>query len=97
MIVVCTFDIHCYRFPKDETRRLIWIDSLNIKVVVKEWHRICSLHFSPDHFTFSNERKILKLDAIPIIYLNILKEVKNVVGSCETSIEHDEFLISNSY
>ncbi|KAL5246042.1 hypothetical protein ACI65C_013450 [Semiaphis heraclei] len=86
-----TMDVYIIWFPKDETRRLIWIDSLNIKVVVKEWHRICSLHFSPDHFTFSNERKILKLDAIPII-----KEVNNVVGSCETSIEHDEFLISNS-
>ncbi|KAL4083231.1 hypothetical protein QTP88_028561 [Uroleucon formosanum] len=77
-------DVSFHQFPKDETRRSIWIDALSIKEVVMDWHRICSLHFSLDHFTFSNEEKILKLDAIPI-----MKEVKDKVESCETSLEHD--------
>ncbi|CAI6350476.1 unnamed protein product [Macrosiphum euphorbiae] len=84
-------DVSFHRFPKNETVRSIWIDSLSIKEVVKDWHRICSSHFSPDHFTFKNERKILKLSAIPKE-----KEVKDEVGSCETSLDHDVNLMSNS-
>ncbi|KAL4103727.1 hypothetical protein QTP88_019071 [Uroleucon formosanum] len=84
VLVSFSISISFDTFPKDETRRSIWIDALSIKEVVKDWHRICSLHFSLDHFTFSNEEKILKLDAIPI-----MKEVKVEVGSCETSLEHD--------
>ncbi|XP_060862354.1 uncharacterized protein LOC132939285 [Metopolophium dirhodum] len=84
-------DVSFHQFPKNETRRSIWIDSLSIKEVVKDWHRICSVHFSPEHFTFKNERKILKIGAIPK-----MKEDKDEVGNCETSLEHDVNLMSNS-
>uniref|UniRef100_A0A2S2PR74 THAP domain-containing protein 2 n=1 Tax=Schizaphis graminum TaxID=13262 RepID=A0A2S2PR74_SCHGA len=79
-----------HQFPKDATRRSIWIECLSIKQVVKDWHRICSSHFSPDHFTFSNERKILKVDAIPL-----MNEVKDKVTTCEASLGNEN-LKSNS-
>ncbi|CAI6350274.1 unnamed protein product [Macrosiphum euphorbiae] len=84
-------DLSFHQFPKNEIIRSIWIDSLSIKEVVKDSHRICSTHFSPDHYTFKNERKILKLGAIPK-----KKEMKDEVGSCGTSLEHDANLMSNS-
>ncbi|XP_016664877.1 THAP domain-containing protein 2-like, partial [Acyrthosiphon pisum] len=55
-----------HRFPKDPEKREVWINNLNLKMQIKDWHQICSLHFSPMSYVFSNERKILKFDALPV-------------------------------
>jgi len=56
-----------FRFPKNPEKRKCWVNSLQLNMNVKDWHLICSLHFTPESYAFSNERKILKQDAIPLL------------------------------
>ena len=61
-VIILTFDF--YRFPKDN-RRGVWMQAFGL-TEVSDWHRVCSRHFDPEHFTSGGHRKMLLRNAVPL-------------------------------
>ena len=54
------------RFPKDSQRRDVWLKSLGINDVPKDYERICSDHFQESDFEIkASGRRYLRQDAVP--------------------------------
>ncbi|KAL4714498.1 hypothetical protein ACJJTC_017561, partial [Scirpophaga incertulas] len=69
-------------FPKDHSLRKKWVDSCNRHATWTSTRTstICSIHFEPSQFqSLSNNRRRLKLDAMPTLFLNdpILEQVQH--------------------
>jgi len=53
------------RFPKNIEKRQKWASALGVQQI-GNWHYVCGNHFTSDSYTFSNSRKILMPNAIPM-------------------------------
>lgn len=53
------------RFPKNEEKKQVWANMLGVTPTT-DWQYVCGNHFSSDSYAFSNARKILKPNAIPL-------------------------------
>lgn len=71
------------RFPKDEERRMRWINAINT-LNKPNWFpceadRLCSKHFEDKYFNKNNDSKVsLLYDAIPTIFSHTM-QVSNCV------------------
>ncbi|KAL5237530.1 hypothetical protein ACI65C_004940 [Semiaphis heraclei] len=61
------------RFPKDIYKRTVWLNELNL-TSVPNWKKVCSEHFSPNDFIFSNNRNIFQTTAVPTRYSKLMEE-----------------------
>lgn len=53
--------ILCYRFPKDELRKIQWKKACGLNLCLPSY-RVCSDHFWPEDYELSG---LLKKDAVP--------------------------------
>jgi len=53
------------RFPKNLEKRQKWASILGLQQI-GDWQYVCGNHFTSDCYIFSNTRKILKPDVIPL-------------------------------
>ncbi|XP_026811226.1 THAP domain-containing protein 2-like [Rhopalosiphum maidis] len=83
------------KFPKNPEKREVWIHKLDLKMHVKDWHQICSLHFSPMCYVFSNARKILKLNEVPVIH-EVGEKLNNVAILPDLSLTPEDFSLTAS-
>ncbi|VVC28738.1 Zinc finger, C2CH-type [Cinara cedri] len=58
-------DVSYHHFPKDKTKRTMWLKALNL-TSVSSWQKVCSKHFNDSDFRFSYNRNILQSTAVPI-------------------------------
>jgi len=55
------------RFPKNLEKKQKWASVLGIRLhQIGYWNYVCGKHFTCDNYIFSNARKILKSNAIPL-------------------------------
>lgn len=55
------------RFPKNLEQRQKWASVLGVQQQqIGFWNYVCGNHFTCDSYIFSNERKVLKPNAIPM-------------------------------
>ncbi|KAF0700066.1 THAP domain-containing protein 2, partial [Aphis craccivora] len=56
------------------TRRNLWIHTLKLNVPISKWHRVCSKHFAKNSYIFSNCRKMLHPNAVPLSHSEIVED-----------------------
>lgn len=61
----------CYRFPKDETRRIMWIQAIHRENFVPTNNSmVCSLHFTTDDYQKRPDLIKLTNKAIPSVFIS---------------------------
>ena len=67
---------HLYflRFPTKGPISLLWLEKLNINPEGWQWQKhkfVCSKHFKAEDYVFDKPKRILKINAVPSLFLNI--------------------------
>ncbi|XP_022173303.1 uncharacterized protein LOC111035827 isoform X2 [Myzus persicae] len=59
-------DLALHRCPKNLEKRQKWESALGVQQLGK-WNYVCGNHFTSDSYIFSNARRILKSNAVPMV------------------------------
>ncbi|KAL4096617.1 hypothetical protein QTP88_021536 [Uroleucon formosanum] len=70
-------NVSFHLFTKNEIKRHKWCDALGISRATPN-QSVCSIHFSPGSYNFSNSRKMLKPFAVPSLCL----KKKRIYNTC---------------
>ncbi|XP_045509096.1 uncharacterized protein LOC123704703 [Colias croceus] len=60
-------DLSFHVLPKNEERRKLWLENMEIRRKISKNTVVCSKHFEPSCFVMVNFRQCLKADAVPTI------------------------------
>ncbi|CAG5046606.1 unnamed protein product [Parnassius apollo] len=80
-------DIRFHAFPKNSTRRNLWLCIVSLKMKYYESARICNLHFQESDYDSTTRR--LKPTAIPTVIIN----QETVSSGKTTSALHEESIV----